>query len=87
MRHQSGMYPFQVAWVVLKVMGPFWLQITQNGPCYLGVPKRDLNFGNYPHTAWQESLEMGVTDVHSSGSSSGYNESMGLGACMFKGSR
>ena len=34
-------------WVVVKIMVLFWVPII-NGTYYLGYPKRDLNFDNYP---------------------------------------
>ena len=37
-------------WVVLQIMGPFGCGL-YGGTYYLGVPKWDSNFGNYPHHA------------------------------------
>ena len=44
----GGCLHFVVAWVVVKIMVPFWVPITY-GTYYLGYPNRDHNFDNYPY--------------------------------------
>ena len=39
-----------VIWVVLKIVGPLWLQIALGHLEYLGVPQWDPNIRNYSHT-------------------------------------
>ena len=36
-------------WVVVKIMVPSWVPIIIRHLVYLGYPKRDYNFDNYPH--------------------------------------
>ena len=40
--------PIMVREVVVKIMVPFWV-LLQYGTYYLGYPKRDHNFDNYPY--------------------------------------
>ena len=43
-----GLFLVVAAWVVVKIMVPFWVPKREYGTYYLGYPKRGPNFDNYP---------------------------------------
>ena len=45
-------------WVVVNIRVPFWVPIKVRH-LYLGYPKRDLNFDNYPYAlSWSRALRV-----------------------------